>query len=142
MGLLEGLGKQPDSFYKKKQYTFEKVLGHGSFGEVKQATWTRPEDSVKLDVAVKVIRKKQLKGETKVVFDEVNLFKELDHPNIGELACAGEGGCELIVGWSVQSSSTIRSRAETSSTLCFSSQEEESSLNASRRGESSPRSML
>ncbi|GAA6018070.1 hypothetical protein JCM10207_006071 [Rhodosporidiobolus poonsookiae] len=92
MGLLEHLGHQPASYVSKKNYTFERVLGHGAFGEVKQATWAPPPDSPhyaraqkvggKLEVAVKVIKKKALKGDVSAVFDEVEILRELDHPNI------------------------------------------------------------
>lgn len=75
-----------ESYVKKKDYSFHKVLGHGAFGEVKQATWTRPQDGEKLEVAVKVIKKKALKGDMAAVFDEVEVLEGLDHPNIGELA--------------------------------------------------------
>mgnify|MGYP001586609618 FL=1 len=139
MGILEGLVKQPDSFYKKKEYSFEKVLGQGSFGEVKQATWKR-EDGVRLEVAVKVIRKKQLKGDMKAVLGEVDMLKELDHPNIGELApcwrTREEEGAELRC---LQSSSTTRLRAGRSSSLSSSSRAEESSSIVSRPRASSPK---
>ncbi|GAA5832023.1 hypothetical protein JCM11251_002790 [Rhodosporidiobolus azoricus] len=92
MGLLEHLGHQPASYVKKKQYQFERVLGHGAFGEVKQATWTPLPDSShyadaqkvggKIEVAVKVVKKKNLKGDLAAVFDEVEVLQGLDHPNV------------------------------------------------------------
>ncbi|SGY16644.1 BQ5605_C012g06937 [Microbotryum silenes-dioicae] len=112
MGLLEGLGKQVKSFKLKANYKFHKVIfrrsllrlsrvtikpclpnsraivlvfissqGQGAFGEVRQATWTR-QDGTKLEVAVKVIKKKQVKGNLGDVFDEIRLLDGLDHPNI------------------------------------------------------------
>ncbi|GAA5904820.1 hypothetical protein JCM5296_005081 [Sporobolomyces johnsonii] len=92
MGLLEHIGHQPESYQKKKQYVFERVLGTGAFGEVKQATWTPLPSSShyadaqkvdgKIEVAVKVIKKKALKGDLGAVFDEVEVLTGLDHPNI------------------------------------------------------------
>ncbi|KAM0751048.1 Pkinase-domain-containing protein [Meredithblackwellia eburnea MCA 4105] len=81
MGFLEGL-RQPESYAKKSQYKFEKVLGFGSFGEVKQATWTRPSDGQKLEVAVKVIKKKSVKDDVQSVFDEMRVLEGLDHKNV------------------------------------------------------------
>ncbi|GAA6052175.1 hypothetical protein JCM3770_001256 [Rhodotorula araucariae] len=95
MGILEHLGTQPESYKKKKQYRFERVLGTGAFGEVKQATWTPPPgnphyaDAQKvggqIEVAVKVIRKKALKGDLQAVFDEAEVLTGLNHPNIVKL---------------------------------------------------------
>ncbi|SCV67703.1 BQ2448_5314 [Microbotryum intermedium] len=100
MGLLEGLGKQPESFKRKSNYKFHKLIpeplltaivlliaqsqGQGAFGEVRQATWTQ-EDGSKIEVAVKVIKKKQVKGNLDDVFDEIRLLDGLDHPNIADL---------------------------------------------------------
>ncbi|BGP51021.1 Calmodulin-dependent protein kinase cmk2 [Rhodotorula kratochvilovae] len=95
MGILEHLGTQPESYKKKKQYRFETVLGTGAFGEVKQATWTPPpgnshyDDAQKvggqIEVAVKVIRKKALKGDLQAVIDEVEVLTGLNHPNVVKL---------------------------------------------------------
>lgn len=82
MGLLDLIGHQPESYAKKAQYKFEKVLGTGSFGEVKQATWTRPSDGEKIEVAVKLIKKKSVKDDVASVFEEMNVLKGLDHKNI------------------------------------------------------------
>ncbi|GAA5870460.1 hypothetical protein JCM8547_004038 [Rhodosporidiobolus lusitaniae] len=93
MGLLDTLHvHQPASYVKKKQYTFERVLGHGAFGEVKQATWIPPPESShhaaaqkvggKIEVAVKVVKKKNLKGDLSAVFDEIEVLTGLDHPNV------------------------------------------------------------
>jgi serine/threonine protein kinase len=82
---------QPASYVKKKQYVFTKLLGTGAFAEVKEATWTRPDGSGPLEVAVKIIRKKKLGGDTEAVFEEMNVLKELDHPNISK-SPRGVGG--------------------------------------------------
>ncbi|KAK4053569.1 Calmodulin-dependent protein kinase cmk2 [Microbotryomycetes sp. JL201] len=67
---------------KKQQYRFKKVLGVGAFGEVKQATWTKPGTDEQIEVAVKVMKKKALKGEEAAVFEEIDVLKGLEHPNI------------------------------------------------------------
>ncbi|KAM0788630.1 hypothetical protein ACM66B_001749 [Microbotryomycetes sp. NB124-2] len=66
----------------QKQYKFKKVLGIGAFGEVKQATWTKPSTDEQIEVAVKVMKKKALKGEEAAVFEEIDVLKGLEHPNI------------------------------------------------------------
>ncbi|KAI7875501.1 Pkinase-domain-containing protein [Lichtheimia hyalospora FSU 10163] len=83
MGLFSALntlahGAQPDSYIRKKSYEFEKELGRGSFGSVKQAT--RLSDG--LPVAIKVIPKRLVKGHFDLVLSEVNVLKDLTHPNI------------------------------------------------------------
>lgn len=50
---------------------------------VKQATWTRPADGEKVEVAVKIIKRKALKGDIESVFAEVHVLEGLEHPNIG-----------------------------------------------------------
>ncbi|WVF67069.1 hypothetical protein IAT40_001813 [Kwoniella sp. CBS 6097] len=72
---------QPPSFKKKKEYVLEEVLGRGGFGKVVRATWT-PHGGEKKDVALKIISKKLVKGNESAVMDEINVLKELDHPNI------------------------------------------------------------
>lgn len=61
---------------------------------VKQATWTPLPDNPhyadakkvggQIEVAVKVIRKKALKGDLQAVIDEIDVLTGLDHPNIGK----------------------------------------------------------
>ncbi|GAA5992246.1 hypothetical protein JCM10908_001836 [Rhodotorula pacifica] len=95
MGLLEHIGHNPPSYKKKSQYKFERVVGTGAFGEVKQATWTPPADNPhygdakkvggQLEVAVKVIRKKALKGDLQAVIDEIDVLTGLNHPNVVKL---------------------------------------------------------
>lgn len=120
---------------------------------VKQATWTRPDDGdgEKLEVAVKVIKKKALKGDMEAVFDEVHVLEGLDHPNVGELQPLGslvrvvrEGRADPLLPAapllsSLQSSSTTGSRAGRSSTSSSSSLRAESSLTKSPSAASSPK---
>jgi len=73
--------RRPDSYKLKKNYTFEKTLGVGSFGEVKQALWTSHEPDPKA-VAIKIIKKKPLKGKYSIVYDEMEVLKDLDCANV------------------------------------------------------------
>ncbi|CEH18435.1 pkinase-domain-containing protein [Ceraceosorus bombacis] len=77
MGILT---RQPDSYVKKKQYTFDKTLGEGSFGVVRSAIWNTAEPPI--GVAVKVISKKILKGHDEIVQGEMDVLKGLDHAHV------------------------------------------------------------
>lgn len=85
MGMIKDhLLKQPPSFAKKKEFKLQEVLGVGAFGKVVRAEWRKappPGDSVR-DVALKIIPKKLVKGNEEQVFDEIQVLKGLDHPNI------------------------------------------------------------
>ncbi|KAJ1929577.1 Calmodulin-dependent protein kinase cmk2 [Tieghemiomyces parasiticus] len=86
MGILDHLHlnsnrDQPPTYVKKKGYTFGRVLGSGTFGEVYQAK--RIKDGVQ--VAVKVIRKSLLNGDPTMVNKEINVMRGLKHPNIVQL---------------------------------------------------------
>ncbi|KAL9709429.1 Calmodulin-dependent protein kinase cmk2 [Leucoagaricus gongylophorus] len=67
----------PPSFSKKKNYQFKETLGVGSYGKVLRALWHVPPDQ--RQVALKVIPKNKVKGN---VWSEMDLLKDLDHPNI------------------------------------------------------------
>ncbi len=87
---------QPDSYEKKKHYTFSEVLGNnlivlyiigsvnicnigsGAFASVKKAI--RIKDGK--EVAVKIIPKRHIKDYDTMVQDEINLLKGLNHPNV------------------------------------------------------------
>ncbi|KAG0749062.1 hypothetical protein G6F57_005657 [Rhizopus arrhizus] len=69
---------QPDSYEKKKHYTFSEVLGSGAFASVKKAI--RIKDGK--EVAVKIIPKRHIKDYDTMVQDEINLLKGLNHPNV------------------------------------------------------------
>ncbi|CAD6565484.1 MAG: hypothetical protein CYPHOPRED_005659 [Cyphobasidiales sp. Tagirdzhanova-0007] len=72
--------RRPESYKLKRNYRFGRVLGTGTFGEVKQALWISHEPP--LEVAIKIIRKKSVKGQERIVYDEMEVLKELDHVNI------------------------------------------------------------
>ncbi|EST07322.1 Protein kinase domain protein [Kalmanozyma brasiliensis GHG001] len=74
------LAKQPESYVKKKEYTFNKTLGEGTFGIVRSATWKAADPPI--NVAVKVISKRILRGHDEIVKDEMNVLKGLDQPHV------------------------------------------------------------
>lgn len=72
---------QPDSYVNKQDYIFGKTLGAGTFGVVRQARCI----STGENVAVKILLKKALKGQSvqmQMLYDELNILQQLDHPNI------------------------------------------------------------
>ncbi|CAO3691447.1 unnamed protein product [Umbelopsis ramanniana] len=70
--------RQPDSYEKKKEYTITKVLGNGTFGNVRMAN----RNSDQLPVAIKSIPKKNVAGHFEVVYREMTVLQGLSHPNI------------------------------------------------------------
>ncbi|KAJ2517306.1 Calmodulin-dependent protein kinase cmk2 [Coemansia sp. RSA 2049] len=80
-GMWHHLAQQPESYERKQYYTFGKVLGAGTFGEVRQATFN-PDGR---QVAVKVIKKSALNEDEAMVIKEINIVRHLHHPNIVKL---------------------------------------------------------
>lgn len=76
--LISRVSGQPASYRQKGEYAFEKTLGAGTFGEVKQAKH-KPTGE---EVAVKIILKKGLQGNDQMVQDELHMLQRLDHPHI------------------------------------------------------------
>lgn len=76
--LVNKVAGQPPSYNKKADYKFGKTLGAGTFGIVKYAKQHSTGD----EVAVKIIVKKNLKGNDHVVIEELSLLKECHHPHI------------------------------------------------------------
>lgn len=81
MTLQEKLLPQPPSFQKKLAYEIHEELGKGTFGKVLRATWTR-KDGTKLQVALKAISKKRVKGNEAAVWGEMEVLRGLDNPHI------------------------------------------------------------
>ncbi|KAL7413588.1 kinase-like domain-containing protein [Mrakia frigida] len=84
MGFRDALLPQPASYSKKKNYKFGDELGKGTFGKVIRCTWKAapPPGSPERDVAMKVIPKKAVKGKEQDVMGEMEVLKDLNHPNI------------------------------------------------------------
>jgi calcium/calmodulin-dependent protein kinase I len=74
--MINKLHGQPDSYDKKSRYRFGKTLGAGTYGIVREA------ESANGLVAVKIILKKNVKGNEKMVYDELDLLQRLNHPHI------------------------------------------------------------
>ncbi|PVU97105.1 hypothetical protein BB561_000746 [Smittium simulii] len=82
MKLIDKLSSdKPTNLERKKYYKFGKVIGSGTFGEVKQAIFT-PTDQL---TAVKIIKKSALNGDQDMVKKEIEVVGSLDHPNIVKL---------------------------------------------------------
>ncbi|KAK8140213.1 Calcium/calmodulin-dependent protein kinase [Apiospora sp. TS-2023a] len=75
-GMLSRLQGQPESYDKKSKYRFGKTLGAGTYGIVREA------DGPTGKVAIKIILKKNVKGNEKMVYDELDMLQRLKHPSI------------------------------------------------------------
>lgn len=73
---MNKLHGQPDSYDKKSQYKFGRTLGAGTYGIVREA------DIGGNKVAVKIILKKNVKGNEQMVNDELKMLRSLSHPHI------------------------------------------------------------
>ena len=62
--------------YARSQYRFGKTLGAGTYGIVREA------DFADRKVAVKIILKKNVKGNEQMVYDELGMLQSLNHPHI------------------------------------------------------------
>ena len=74
--MLNKLHGQPESYDRKGKYRMGRTLGAGTYGIVKEA------DSPEGKVAVKIILKKNVKGNDQMVYDELEMLQKLRHPNI------------------------------------------------------------
>lgn len=74
--MLNKLHGQPDSYDRKSKYKFGRTLGAGTYGIVKEA------DCADGKVAVKIILKKNVKGNDQMVLDELDMLQRLRHPHI------------------------------------------------------------
>ena len=73
---MNKLHGQPDSYDKKSQYRFGRTLGAGTYGIVREADFHGDK------VAVKIILKKNVKGNEQMVYDELKMLQSLSHPHI------------------------------------------------------------
>lgn len=75
-GMLNKLHGQPESYDRKSKYRMGRTLGAGTYGIVKEA------DGPAGKVAVKIILKKNVKGNDQMVYDELEMLQTLQHPHI------------------------------------------------------------
>lgn len=75
-GMLNKLQGQPDSYDKKAQYKFGRTLGAGTYGIVREAECNGER------YAIKIILKKNVKGNERMVYDEMVLLQRIKHPHI------------------------------------------------------------
>lgn len=61
----------------RSKYTFGRTLGAGTYGIVREA---QGPDHTK--VAIKIILKKNVKGNEQMVYDELKMLQEMHHPHI------------------------------------------------------------
>ncbi|KAF2202869.1 Ca/Cm-dependent protein kinase A [Delitschia confertaspora ATCC 74209] len=76
VNMLNKLHGQPDSYDRKSRYRFGKTLGAGTYGIVREAEC--PEGKV----AVKIILKKNVRGNEQMVYDELEMLQKMKHPHI------------------------------------------------------------
>lgn len=74
--MLNKLHGQPESYDRKSKYRMGRTLGAGTYGIVKEA------DGPAGKVAVKIILKKNVKGNDQMVYDELEMLQTLQHPHI------------------------------------------------------------
>ncbi|TGO10989.1 hypothetical protein BTUL_0120g00270 [Botrytis tulipae] len=75
-GMLNKLHGQPESYDKKAKYKFGRTLGAGTYGIVREA------DGPTGKVAVKIILKKNVKGNEQMVYDELQMLQKMKHKHI------------------------------------------------------------
>lgn len=74
--MLNKLHGQPESYDKKSQYKFGRTLGAGTYGIVREAELHGDK------LAIKIILKKNVKGNEQMVYDELKMLQRLNHPHI------------------------------------------------------------
>lgn len=75
-GMMNRLHGQPESYDKKSKYRFGRTLGAGTYGIVREA------DGPTGKVAIKIILKKNVKGNERMVYDELDMLQRLKHDHI------------------------------------------------------------
>ncbi|KAJ8109390.1 hypothetical protein ONZ43_g6150 [Nemania bipapillata] len=74
--MFNRLQGQPESYERKSKYRFGRTLGAGTYGIVREA------DGPNGKVAIKIILKKNVKGNERMVLDELDMLQRLQHPHI------------------------------------------------------------
>ncbi|KAI9821431.1 MAG: hypothetical protein M1826_000667 [Phylliscum demangeonii] len=77
--MLNRLAGQPESYDRKSRYKFGKTLGAGTYGIVREA------ECAEGNVAIKIILKKNVKGNEQMVYDELMMLRKMKHPHIVRL---------------------------------------------------------
>lgn len=72
---LQG-GAHAEQTYHRSRYRFGKTLGAGTYGIVREA------DCPEGKVAVKIILKKNVRGNEQMVYDELEMLQRMKHPHI------------------------------------------------------------
>jgi len=74
--MMNKLHGQPNSYDKKSKYRFGRTLGAGTYGIVREA------DGPDGKCAVKIILKKNVRGNEQMVYDEMDMLQAMKHPHI------------------------------------------------------------
>ncbi|KAI0160325.1 Pkinase-domain-containing protein [Xylariaceae sp. FL1272] len=74
--MFSRLQGQPETYDRKSKYRFGRTLGAGTYGIVREA------DSPDGKVAIKIILKKNVKGNERMVLDELEMLQRLKHSHI------------------------------------------------------------
>ncbi|KAI1333298.1 Pkinase-domain-containing protein [Xylariaceae sp. FL0255] len=74
--MFNRLQGQPDTYERKAKYRFGRTLGAGTYGIVREA------DCAEGKVAIKIILKRNVKGNERMVLDELAMLQRLQHPHI------------------------------------------------------------
>jgi calcium/calmodulin-dependent protein kinase I len=74
--MFNRLQGQPESYGRKAKYSFGRTLGAGTYGIVREA------DGPNGKVAIKIILKRNVKGNENMVLDELKMLQRLKHPHI------------------------------------------------------------
>ncbi|SZF03031.1 unnamed protein product [Blumeria hordei] len=74
--MLHKLHGQPDSYEKKSKYHFGRTLGAGTYGIVREAEGPTGK------VAIKIILKRNVRGNEEMVYAELDMLQRMRHPHI------------------------------------------------------------
>ncbi|KAI1004649.1 Calcium/calmodulin-dependent protein kinase [Podosphaera aphanis] len=74
--MLNKLHGQPATYDKKVKYVFGRTLGAGTYGIVREA------EGPSGKVAIKIVLKKNVKGNEQMVYDELEMLQRMKHPHI------------------------------------------------------------
>lgn len=140
--MFNRLQGQPESYERKAKYRFGRTLGAGTYGIVREA------DGPDGKVAIKIILKKNVKGNERMVWDELDMLQRLKHPHIVKFVDSFESkvGQEtldscLFLPSTARLKLTVETLTRTNTILSQSLQLEESFLIGSASKESLPRRM-